>query len=754
MNKLFRFFCLLSLLSISTLTEAKHAKSHDDLPPQDQSAPVASTWVKRTTLKQMSGVEAMNLNGLKSSETVTFGEQSDALVTQAVLHLKYTFSPSLLPGDTHLKISINDQVIHVLPLTKESLGKTMQQTIEIDPRLISNLTRVRFQFIGHYTHDCEDPFYTSLWMELAGDSYFELTMRSLELKNELSLLPEPFFNTRDFSSQLSVPFIFSSAPGRDSLNAAGIVSSWFGKLAAWRGASFPVKLDTLPAGHAIVFASNDDRPDFLKHYPKITGPTLEVTTNPVDGHSKLLLILGQNGEELKVAARALALGYAGLTGNRTVVRGTQPEVPREPYDAPNWVRMDRPMKFGEFIVSPQELQASGYSPLPLHFALRIPPDLFTWRSRGVPIDLKYRYTPPLTLSEARLRMSINDELVKSINLLPSGDVEKSRIRLPLIDDMIMGQSEEILLPTFKLGARNEMQFQFTSPAKKSGACSDFTPENVRAMIDSDSKIDFSGFPHYAEMPNLNFFASSGYPFTKFADLSETVVVMPDHPTIHDIGTMLALLARMGESTGYPATQFKVAYAKEEGRMKGADLLVIGVSLQQGLLSKWSERLPLVIRDGVLSNSQPRRNPSFLFNWFNFETKPDTDVRSGQQLEQNGAVAALLGFESPLSSKRSVVAVVASQAEHLTLALDALQRANGEIQGSAVLIHPNKIEAMLVGHTYVVGNLPFWMAIWYGFANHPVMLGILGVLSLLIFSFALWRTLRVIAAKRLRIKKQG
>ncbi|BBI99542.1 cellulose synthase regulator [Ferrigenium kumadai] len=739
------FLLLVCLLSAAPFSEARTTEK----PSTSATNDATPLLTKRITLKQISNREALTLRGIEGSDAFTFGGQSDELITRAVLHLRYTYSPALIPGESHLKILVNDEVVHVLPVTKENVGRNITQDLEIDPRLFTNLTRIKFQFIGHYTHDCEEPFHSSLWMEISGFSQFELTVRPLALNNDLALLPEPFFNAHEFSNKLTVPFVFSSAPGKDTLNAAGIVSSWFGKLAAWRGARFPAKLDTLAAGHAVVFASNEDRPAFLKDYPKITGPMLEMMTNPADGRSKLLLILGRNGADQKIAAQALVLGNAALAGSRASIRDVKQESLRKPYDAPAWVRMDRPMKFGELVAWPQELQVAGYAPQPIRIPLRVPPDLFTWRSRGVPIDLKYRYTPPLHLSESRLRMGVNGELVKSFTLLPSGEVEKNRIRLPLIDDMVFGQSQELMLPSFKLGTRNELQFQFTTAPQKEGLCRDYINENVRDMIDADSKIDFSGFPHYAEMPNLNYFATAGFPFTKYADLSQTIVVLPEHPTAYDIETMLTLLGRMGESTGYPATQFGIAHASEGSRLKDADLLVIGAALKQGLLTQWGDKLPVDIRDGMLRNSQPKRSVSFLFDWLNFDTQPDPDILAQQQLSENGSLAAMLGFESPLSSQRSVVAVVSTQPESLTQTLDALERSSNDIHGSAAFIHPNKVESFLVGQTYTIGELPFLTSIWYPFANHPVLLAILAALAVLVFAFALWRTLRVIAAKRLR-----
>lgn len=714
----------------------------------DPGAPPAET--RRIQLKQLNGQPTVALRTTEGSAVLNFGSRADEIVTRAVLRVRYTSSPALIPGQSHIRVLLNDEVIGVVPITKENAGRQVVHEIEFDPRFIADFNRLKLQFVGHYTTECEDPLHTSLWTDISGTSELELTTRPLALKDDLALLPEPFFDRRDLN-RLNLPFVFAAAPSRPTLNAAGTVSSWFGKLAAWRGARFPAALDQLPKGHAVVFATNGERPAFLAKHPAVAGPTLEMTTNPADGRSKLLLVLGRDSADLKAAAQALVLGNAALSGPRVLIKASKEEAPRQPYDAPNWVRLDRPMKFGELVASPQDLQAFGHVPETVRINLRIPPDLFTWRSRGVPVDLKYRYTPPIRPSESRLTMSINDELVQSFNLRASGQGgESARVRLPLLDDVLQGEGREVFLPAFKLGARNQLQFNFSFAYQKEGHCRDTQVENVRAMVDADSTVDFSGFPHYAELPNLNYFATAGFPFTQYADLSQTVVVLPEQPAAADIETLLTLLGRMGESTGYPATRFRLAGPKDDALFKDADLLVIGAAPKQGLLERWSGELPATVAGSQRRISQPVRSVSFLYDWLGFGTAPDPTVSTQENIEGSGPLAALQGFESPVSEGRSVVAVTAVAPEQLGQALDALDNPGlvRNMSGSAVFIHPGKVESLLVGKTYYIGHLPIWTAIWFPLSEHPVLLAMMAVLAVLVFAFALWRTLRSIAAKRM------
>ena len=714
-------------------------------------AAVASPTVEQRILKfsQLTNQKTVALRTSDGRAGINFGVRRDEIVTRAVLRLRYTYSPALIPTQSHIKLSMNGELMGVVPITAEDAGKKMLFETEIDPRLLTDFNTLFMQFIGHYAAQCEDPIHSSLWADVSGTSELVLSVQKLALANDLATLPEPFFDRRD-NNRLNLNFLFGATPSRSTLLAAAVTASWFGKLAAWRGARFPTAFNAIPAGHAIVFAPNDERPAALAALPTATGPGLLVMTNPSDPASKLLVLLGRNGADMQRAAESLALGNMVMSGTQLSVKESTRAAPRVAYDAPNWVRLDRPMRFSELATSVQELQVSGHEPPPIVLNLRIPPDLFTWRSKGVPLDLKYRYSPPSRSSESRLTMRINNELVQAFTLAAGSQPgESSRLRLPVLEDGLLLDTQSVLIPAFKLGIRNSLQYGFSFTYLKESNCRDTQVDNLSAMIDADSKIDFSGLPNYAEMPNLGFFASSGYPFTKFADLAQTVVVLPEVASALDVQTMLALMGRMGESTGVVATRVRVAGPTDEAALKDADLLLVGVMPQQTLLGKWGAKLPAGVLGTSKRASTPLHGMSALFEWFGMNVRPDATIATQQNVEGNGPLALMLGFESPLSRERSVVAVTASAPALMGQVLDTLDDTNRQlsIRGSAVFIRGQQVDSVLASDTYTVGSLPFWTSIWYGMSEHPILLALAAVISILILAFAMWRGLRAVAARR-------
>ena len=230
-------------------------------------------------------------------------------------------------------------------------------------------------------------------------------------------------------------------------------------------------------------------------------------------------------------------------------------------------------------------------------------------------------------------------------------------------------------------------------------------------------------------------------------MSQTVVVLPERPAAPDIEVLLTLAGRMGESTGYPATGVRIAGAAEGASLADADILIIGASPQQSLLDTWSERLPVVISGPARRVSQPTRRAGTVFDWLGLGSAPDAAVAGRVDLEGDGPLAAILGFESPLATGRSVVAVTAVAPDQLVRVLDALDdpELRRSMRGSAVFVHPGKVESLQVGPAYSVGFLPPWAGLGHWLSERPVLLAILAVLAFSVLAFAAWRASRAVVA---------
>ncbi|UTH73441.1 cellulose biosynthesis cyclic di-GMP-binding regulatory protein BcsB [Chromobacterium sp. IIBBL 290-4] len=742
------------LLAALCLPMAARSAEMQDASAPAAAAPQASPLVSTRLLsfKQLGANSSLKMRGGNAVAVVNFGSRVDELITSITLHLRYIYSPAMLTELSHIQVLLNNQVVTVLPFTKGQGGKVLETTLTLDPRLLSSFNQIQFRLIGHYTERCEDEAHSSIWAEVSNSSEMTLTVQALPFANDLTFFPEPFFDQYDYTA-LNLPMMFSAKPSMGTLRAAGELASWFGALSGWRGSRFPVILDGAPPPqHGIVFATNAERPSFLASLPPVQGPMIAIMSHPMRPEKKLLLLLGRDAKDLALAIRALEVGQAGMTGDLVNVHDVKLIAPRKPYDAPNWVRSDAPTRLGDLVARRDDLQVSGLQLSPMRVPFRVPGDLFTWGSRGIPLNLKFRYTGPQTINGSRLTIGINDFFVQSLNLNASGiGGVQTNLRLPVLENGLLTDIDQILLPPFRVSSRNELQFQFAFAYEKQGECANGVVDSFRAEVDPDSTIDFSQYPHYAQMPNLALFATSGFPFTKLADLAETAVVLPAKPQRQDIDVFLAAMGRMGASTGFPALRYRLVNEDELDPVKGTDLLVIGNSRRLTLLRDWRARLPTML-DGdnrqVADGANSPQEGAITFQSIGIRDNP---VNGEAAFTSSGKVAALIGMESPLTQGRSVVIITASGDDAMGIASSALSDDGklGQMSGSVVLIRGDNVDSQALGPVYHVGSLPLWAWIWLFLSGHPLLLAGLSAVAVLIAALVILRIFRMLAARRLR-----
>lgn len=708
------------------------------------------------TFRQLGVLYPPELRGVDGSFGVPFSVRSDKVVTAAKLHLVYSYSPALITNLSHLKVVINGVVVATVPLPKEQAGMLLTRDIPIEPRMVADFNQLNVVLVGHYTLQCEDPQHSSLWANLGNNSSLELSVAPLPSATDLAALPLPFFDRRDIR-RLQLPFALSANPSAATLEAAGAIASWFGSLAGYRGAVFPVVLGAsgsggaLPAsGNAVVLATNDERPLGL-NLPPIQGPTLAVLPNPNDARGKLLLVMGRDTNELKTAAAALTLGEMSLAGTSAVVSSLKDIVPRQPYDAPKWLPSDRAVHFGE-LNAQSGLAVSGYNPDLIRVNLQLPPDLFAWRSKGIPLHLIYRFTPRPSVDKSTLNVNVNENFVASLRIpaYAAGGLSLGALTGSVATDGTAARTVDLDIPAYLLPSTSQLQFHYYYDYVKNGACRDVLIDNVRGAIDPNSTIDISSFPHYLRMPDLAAFSNSGFPFTRMADLSQSAVLLPDAPSATDYSTYLTLMGRMGASTGYPVLGVRIGHAVDAKNFADRDLLVIGSPANQSLFQSWANAMPFSANAN--SSTFGLSNYTFgLLDWWHGEERAFDAPRHAQlSLTAGAADAVLMGFKSPLNNSRSVVALALNTPRNASDLLAALMDADllKQIQGGLAVVHGHNVSSIALGDTYYVGSLPPLEYLRWVLSSHPVLLAIAAIIVAMILAALAYRVLRGIAARRL------
>jgi cellulose synthase (UDP-forming) len=683
--------------------------------------PAPNEFKSSFTLKDLGMSSPVEMRGIDSTFNINFSLPQDQIVKTATMHMVYHFSPALIQQMSHIKVMLNGTIVATVqpPATQTAGEAILGQDLTLPAELLVRSNQLSFEFIGHYVMTCEDPANTALWARVDPASTLELTGERLPLADDLKFLPLPFFDAA-LTRAPSVPIAFLANPTPQALEAAGIVTSYFGMAANSRPTRFPVSVGALPSGNVVLIAENPHILPADFNLGNVTSPTLAVRTNPGDPFGKVFIVTGADVDQLRVAAQALAMKAEGIEGATATVRNLTAPDKRLPDDAPRWARTDRRLTLGEFSFL-DGMQTDGSAPVDTFF--RLPPDLYFADRPNVLLHVDYRYNPVPVGPNSSFQVQANHNYLGSIPLTPAKEPSKrtsADMAMPVVD-----------LRPFS----NTLSFIFTFQVLKSGGCKDTTPINMQGAILGSSYLDLSGASHWVALPSLDLFANAGFPFTRYADLSETTVVLPDRATTQEIEVYLTLMAHFAAQTGYPVLRVNISDADAMTAGANRDFLVIGTGGDNAGITKAASNMPVLISDIGLTVHDPG---GFFAPLHHAWWKVPQQHASGELAISSVPDAILEGLESPYFPGRSIVVLNLKDAVNADAFLTSFLKISqsGDINGTVSILHGDRYRSYRLGNSlYHVGYLNWWDSFSLWFTQVPWMVAI-AVLGLSIF-FALW-----------------
>jgi cellulose synthase (UDP-forming) len=686
------------------------------------------------------GAPQIELRGIDSQSNVFFSLQQTHVVKAAKIHVYYTMSPSLLPQLSHIRLLLNGTAfatLQVPPGQNPTTGSTEQEAeFSVPPELLVRRNVLTFEFIGHYVMVCEDPANTTLWARVHKGTYLDISGDILPLQDDLKQLPLPFLDT-EVIDQPKIPVVFTATPSLKALQAAGVVTSYFGMMSENRPVRFPTSVGVIPQGNVILISENTNLLPGGLNLPNFGGATVTMRPNPNDVFSKILIISGADGDQLLMAAQAVALHTELLQGGSSAISDLKLPALSVPDGAPRWARTDQTIALWDYATA-AALQGDGSGPMNVYF--RVPPDIFYAERPNALLKVSYRYNSIPIGPISSIQVSVNNAFLGSLPLIPGQEpsrVNKAELPVPVVN-----------LRPFS----NSLSFDFTFQLLKKGGCQDTTPINMQGAVLRDSYLDLTNYPHYAPLPNLEIFANAGFPFTRYADLSQTTVILPSSPSTQEMELFLTLMGHFGRQTGLPVFRVTVAGSDAMHSGAGADFLVLGTGDDQPAFEKLGDHLPVSVRGGQV---QVRDTQGFFapFHHAWWKLEPKEHAESGDLTASGTPDSVIEGIESPYDSGRSVVVINikdASTYDSFISTFLKVQQAS-DISGSVAVMHGSAFQSFRIGNNvYHLGVLPPWTRLTLWFMQVPWFASVL--VMALAFLVAVWTRiwLRQHARRRLQM----
>jgi cellulose synthase (UDP-forming) len=710
----------------------------------DTNAPVTPGHYQDTFTLGDAGSPQIELRGIDSQHSIYFTLPETHVVRSAKIHVYYAFSPALLPQLSHLKLILNGTLFATIQPTPGQVGGSDSRDADteftIPADLLVHNNTLTIEFIGHYTMICEDPANTTLWARVHLNTALDIRGDLLPLADDLKQLPVPFLDPAVIQP-LSIPVVFAGTPSYKAIQAAGIVTSYFGMISENRPVRFPVRIGAIPQGNAIVIADSPANLPAGLAMPNISLPAVAMRNNPNDQYSKILIVTGADPDQTLIAAQAVAMHSDMLAGAQVSIDGIKLPARQEADKAPRWAQTDQKIALWDY-VSADQLQGDGTAPLNVYF--RVPPDIFYADRPNAVLKLVYRYNSIPIGPISSLQVRINNAFLGSTPLIPGQEASRK-------------METEVPVPIVNLRPfSNSLSFDFTFQLLKKGGCEDTTPINMQGTILRDSYLDLQGYPHYAPLPNLEIFANAGFPFTRYADLGETTVVLPPTPTEQEIETFVTLMGHFGRQTGFPALRVTVAGPDALHTGARTDFLIIGTGDDQPGFDKLNETLPVALRSGQIQvrDTQGFFAPVLHHAWWKLR-QSDEHSESGDLTASGTPDAVIEGVESPfdLGLGRSVVAIHLRDASAFEPFMDTFLKVqqSSDIAGTVAVLHGTQFQSFRIGtEVYHVGLVPWWTRLWLWLRQVPWLIAVIVVILALLVSVWTRQWLRVRARSRLRM----
>ncbi|MGH7890428.1 MAG: cellulose biosynthesis cyclic di-GMP-binding regulatory protein BcsB, partial [Thermodesulfobacteriota bacterium] len=577
-----------------------------------------------------------------------------------------------------------------------------------------------FAVSQHYTLECEHPCAPELWTTLELDEAF------IEMEYELKPVPLRLSSVSDY---LFDPKIFprgevniiTEEMNSDFVSVASTVASGIALRFDYRNAVFSLSSELKQNRDNILIGTKGFVESFLNSTDlKVEGPFLKIAHLPVKesptsttekekaesnkGHA-VVIVSGKNLDEVRLAARALAvISYPFPNTDAMEVKEISlPEV--YPYTGRSILSPGSEYSFKTLSLANHTFKGMVSENRELSF--RLPTDLLIEPNLFAELSLHLVYGAGMR-SDSALNILLNGENISAIHLDNPNGAVYSDYKVPI--------------PTylFRRG-NNVISFQAVLTPSITGHCELIQTENLFLSLFDDSSFRFPDMPHWVDLPRMELFFEDGFPFTRWPDGRETAfyIAQSDFKTV---GAALNLIGLMSQKIGYPLFKINIGFDKPDN-WKG-DIIVLGQtkSIPEDLQTRAPLKLvsPTIASYPLLQNLNKEKVGSKweqLKNAFLDQSQsivsaaPPADTAFSDQTGSLGSDrGALMGFQSPYESGRTVLLVTASSEDDLEKTSRAILNPSvqGKSRGDIALVALDSrdyaVSSLQVGERYYSGKL--------------------------------------------------
>ncbi|MFL6450089.1 MAG: UDP-forming cellulose synthase catalytic subunit [Bryobacteraceae bacterium] len=723
----------LACVALTPLLRAQAAQPIPELARRKQLAAdngVSEAFHDHQTFFDLGSKSALILHadGLKTS--FGFAIPSAKIVDSADLAIHYQAIDSRNDSELKLTVNVNDVEVTTLPVRK-STGSSEVAHVSLPADLLVHDNALSFQLVRECLTPCRHVIDDTLALRIEPTTELETSGMVLRLPARLAMLPSPFFDPSVHHS-IEMPLVFDAQPDLASLKAAGVLASWYGAMAGFRGSHFTAAIGQFPKGNVILLAHGDGA---LATRLGLNGTDAQVAIcdNPVDHYGKVLAIVADSSANLVRLARFVARNRFTEETDRMMVAPERLIDEPSAQKAPSWSDASHPIRItGD--LNQNLLQARISAPTRLYF--RVAPDL----------DYGTRITVPLRLSYRLSGLGADDHVWVAIRL---NDTFVTKRRLG-IEDCGDAKAQSFAIPVSLLYSSNTLNVELLTNRSDTNVSD---PAAVSLQVLPASTLELGDPAHFVRMPRLDLFADAGYPFTSKADGSETTVVLPDDATAAQIGLYLDAMSFLGAQAQVGAVNFEVSNSKHATESRDRNFLVIASSNDEATFRYFEPSMVVIPANGKFELGDSKLSWAEWFSRAWFGRREETQKLLALMEGENSPKFLMEQFTSPYRPDRSVVLLATRSETDDRPYFDRLTESSreGRINGGVAVAGDGHFQSFsLNSRSYTLGSKVSLAAVYGWLRFHLWVLPLLLIGAAMLLAFWWEQVLSRQAERRLQV----
>ncbi len=688
--------------------------------------------------------KAVDLHCLEAEYSIQIPMPKRWSVKNAVLRFDYINSVALLKQNSQLVISLNNTPLSQIKL--DPLTPNGYAEVDLPGALLKpGYNMLSFKVAQHYSLNCEAPCAPELWTRLKLDEAlisFEYEQETVPLK--LSALSDLVFDPRTIPD--AHLHLITEKLTENTLTTAGIVASGAALRFDYRKTTFTLSDQIVGGQDNVLLGEKDYVEGFLKNLGvnmTVASPVLKLVHLPgklesggitVDPHHVLLVVSGRNADEIKLAAETMSIMSIPFpdADEMQVSEFVLPEISL--YEGKQMLVADEKYPFVK--LDYQNHSFSGLSPNAKDISFRLPPDFLIKPNQQATLSLDFSFGAGMK-SDSALNITLNGQFISAAHLdNPNGG---------LITDYRIG------LPTFLFKAgTNVLSFQPQMTPLHGEHCHYLQTGNLQLTLFDTSSLEFPQMPHRIELPRLDLLAINGFPYTRWPDGFETLIVLSE-AKFASANAALNLIGMITQKNGYPLFGIRVNTDLEEKWDK--EIILIGT--QRSIPQEYYEKAPLKL-------GETNKVPYPVYQNWDIHPAMSWSQQTSMESSDKGIIMQLA---SPFKEGRTATLFTAANDE----GIDRLGRAllepevQGALKGDLVFIDfvvdkfkqikfgdgtDFKITALKTGNSFVTGKGGDISQVNYYLSSYPWLYWVLLFSILLIVAVITYTILKRRRKRRL------